>query len=349
MLAAPAAAADSRAAGDPDALARAGTEAIDQRRFGDALDAFNTALSVRPDEASLCFGAGVAAFMLGQDEVAEARFACALAADPHHLPAATWLGDLYYRSGRLSEAIAICERQQRSSNARELRKQLEAWRKEYGLERRFQTVRTEHFTARFESARDEPLARDVITRLESAYSRVGHALGVYPSRPVTVVLYTREQFREITRLAEWAVAGYDGRIRLPLAGAAHDPEELDRVLSHELVHAVVATLGGRTVPAWMNEGLATALEPEGLVDAQRTLAGRSTRQSLSMLDGSFVGLSTGDAEMAYASAALAVQRLIDQRGAATIVGLLTDLSRGLTFDRAFAERVGTKYEEFAWK
>ena len=45
---------------------------------------------------------------------------------------------------------------------------------------------------------------------------------------------------------------------------ARRADELDRVLSHEFVHAVVAMLGGRTVPAWVNEGLATVLEPAGV-------------------------------------------------------------------------------------
>lgn len=347
MLAVSAAPADIHGSSNPDALALAGTEAIAQRRFGDALDAFNTALSTRPGDASLCFGAGVAAFMLGQDAVAGARFECALARDPNHLPAARWLGDLYYRSGRLAEAISIYERQQHSSNRRELRKQLDAWRKEYMRLSRFHAVRSEHFIALFASDADDPLARDIVVRLESAYTRIGTALGAYPSRPVTVVLYTRDQFRETTRLAEWSVAAYDGRIHLPLAGAAHEPEELDRVLSHEFVHVMVATLGGRTVPGWVNEGLATVLEPEGSSDADSALAGTSARQSLSKLHGSFVGFSTRDAEAAYASAALAVQRLIEQRGLATIVALLKDLAHGATFDRAFAERVGTRYDEFA--
>ena len=68
------------------------------------------------------------------------------------------------------------------------------------------------------------------------------------------------------------MAAYDGRIRVPLGGALEQREELDRVLSHEFVHAVVAMLGGRTVPAWVNEGLATVLEPAGSKDAEATLA-----------------------------------------------------------------------------
>ena len=104
-----AAAADDRPALDPIALARAGTAAIENQRFGDALDAFTRAAALQPGDASLCFGAGVAAFMLGQNDVAQARFERALALNPNYVTAAQWLGDLHYRAGRLQEAISVYE------------------------------------------------------------------------------------------------------------------------------------------------------------------------------------------------------------------------------------------------
>jgi tetratricopeptide (TPR) repeat protein len=335
------------AAQDPIALALAGTKAIEDRRFADALEAFTKAAAIRPGDASLCFGAGVAAFMLGQDRVAQSRFECALALNPNHLQAAKWLGDLHYRAGRLPEAISIYEAARgRSPRSANLQKQLDDWRKEQELQSRFHEVRTEHFTALFEAVTDEPFAREVLTRLEAAYCRIGNLLGVYPSQPVSVVLYTREQFGEITRLAAWSAAGYDGRIRVPLGRALEQPEELNRVLSHEYVHAVVAMLGGRTVPAWVNEGLATALESTASTDAEQTLR-RTAQPELPKLRNSFVGLSAGEAEIAYASAARAVRCLIDQRGLAAVVALLEDFGRGVSFARAFHQRTAMRYEDFA--
>ena len=153
----------------------------------------------------------------------------------------------------------------------DLQKQLDNWRKEQELQSRFHEVRTEHFTALFEAATDEPFAREVLARLEAAYCRIGNTLGVYPSQPVSVVLYTREQFGEITRLAAWSAAGYDGRIRVPLGRALEQPEELDRVLSHEYVHAVVAMLGGRTVPGMGERGPGHGARVDGY-DRRRTNA-----------------------------------------------------------------------------
>jgi tetratricopeptide (TPR) repeat protein len=348
MLAVSASAAEPRAARDPLALAREGAAAIEGRRFGEALEAFTEASAMRPGEASLCFGAGVAAFMLGQDEVAQIHFKCALALDPGYLPPAVWLGELHYRAGRLHEAISTYEAaQQRSPSERELQERLVAWRKEQELQSRFHETRTPHFMVLFEGPPDEPLARQVVERLEAVYWRVGDRLGVYPPQPVSVVLYTREQFGDITRLAAWSAAAYDGRIRVPLGGALEQPEELDRVLSHELVHAVVAMLGGRTVPAWVNEGLATVVEPDGPEDEEATLAHTNVRPDLSKLHSSFVGLSPRDAKIAYASAARAVRRLIEQHGVASLVALLRDLARGQQFVAAFYHQMGIRYEDFA--
>jgi tetratricopeptide (TPR) repeat protein len=340
--------ADARAAQDSNALARAGTAAIEDRRFGDALEAFNRASAMRPGDASLCFGAGVAAFMLGQNDVAQSRFECALALNPGYLPAAVWLGDLHYRAGHLNEAIAIYETaRQRSPDGRELQQRLADWRKEQALQSRFHEVRTEHFTALFEAAADEPLAREVVGRLEAAYTRVGNTLGVYPSQPITVVLYTRQQFGDITKLAGWSAAAYDGRIRLPLDGALEQRDELDRVLSHEFVHALVAMVGGRSVPAWVNEGLATVLEPAGSRDAETLLARTSARPGLSTLHRGFVDFSRDNAEISYALAARAVRRLIERRGTDAVVALLQDLARGAPFASAFQQRIAMRYEDFA--
>ena len=99
------------------------------------------------------------------------------------------------------------------------------------------------------------------TSLDRAYWRIGQLLGTYPSEPIAVVLYTGEQFRDITRSPSWAAGAYDGIIRVPMRGALDNAEELDRVLVAR-VHARArsARSPSRGVPAWLNEGLATALE-----------------------------------------------------------------------------------------
>jgi len=161
-----------------------------------------------------------------------------------------------------------------------------------------------------------------------------------------VVLYTTEQFRDITRVPGWAAGAYDGRIRVPIKGAMADIEGLDRVLSHEFVHAVVAMLGGRNVPVWMNEGLATALESGGGDMFDQVLARARTRPALQDLHGSFNSLSGEQAVVAYALSAHAVKRMMALRGPYAVVALFQDLARGNEFAGAFQQRFAMRYEDF---
>jgi len=187
----------------------------------------------------------------------------------------------------------------------------------------------------------------VVERLEAARARVGEALDAYPPQPITVVLYSREQFRDITGLDDWSAAGFDGRIRVPVGDALDDVGELDRVLVHEVVHAVVVALGGRAVPAWMNEGLATMVEPGGVDDANVTLSRTRVRPGLAQLQGGFAGLAAVDRPVAYAYSARTMRRLIALGGTPALLALLKDLSRGAPFASAFEQRFMMRYEDFA--
>ena len=198
----------------------------------------------------------------------------------------------------------------------------------------------------FEGPSDESRARRIVEHLETEYWRVGTALTAYPTRPITVILYTTEQFRDITRTPAWTAAAYDGRIHVPIKGALALPDQLDRVLAHEFVHAVVAMLGGRNVPVWLNEGLAVVYEGAGLDDAERLLRRTTARPPLAKLHDSFANLSAADAALAYAFSAHAVQRMIDLRGPYAVVALLQDLARGADFASSFQQRIAMRYEDF---
>ena len=56
---------------DPVALANEGAKALDERRFGDALESFTAASAILPRDPSLCLGAGMSAFMLGRSADAQ--------------------------------------------------------------------------------------------------------------------------------------------------------------------------------------------------------------------------------------------------------------------------------------
>jgi tetratricopeptide (TPR) repeat protein len=332
---------------DANALLQQAAAALEGQRFGDALDAFTRASTLAPGDPSLCVGAGIAALQLGRNDEAETWFQRALKLEPRLTAASQWLGELLYREGRLKEAIATYEAALTlAPRAGAIERRLTEWRKEAQLQDRFYESRGAHFVVLFEGPADESLARRVVERLEQAYWRIGGVLTAYPSKPIPVVLYTSEQFRDITRLPAWAAAAYDGRIRVPIKGALADIDRLDLVLSHEFVHAVVAMLGGRNVPVWMNEGLAVTLEPGAKDHVDEVLARARTRPALQDLHGGFSRLSAEDARVAYALSAHAVKRMMDLRGPYAAVALLQDLARGGEFTTAFHRHFAMRYEDF---
>jgi tetratricopeptide (TPR) repeat protein len=338
-----------RATKDPQTLAKEGVTALNERRFDDALTAFTAAAAQLPNDGNVALGAGLAAFMLGRNGDAETWLVRALKVQPNLMQASIVLGDLQHRGGRVDEAIATYEAALKlapKGDTGPLEDRLTAWRKEQQLVGRFSRSQGTHFTVLFEGPADEFLARRVVDYLESAYRQVGESLRAYPTETITVVLYTMQQFQDITRMPAWSGASYDGRIHVPVRGALQQTEQLDRVLTHEFVHAVVANIGGPTVPVWMNEGLAMALEPGGVEQSDAVLSAVSVRPPLAQLHGSFSGLSGAQARLAYAYSTYAVRRIVQLRGANAVVALLRDLARGVDFHTAFGKHVEMRYEDF---
>ena len=328
-------------------LAEAGKTAIDERRYADAVSAFAAAAKLAPRNASIAFGLGLSSYLAGRSVEAEEHLRRALELDPKLKDASLLLGEMQYRSGRIAAAVLTYESALTHAPDDALLKQKASqWAAEARAESRFAETRGVHFRVLFEGPVDQALARRAVEILEASYQRVGDALRFYPSQSIDVVLYTTQQFRDITRGPAWASGVYDGRIRVPVRGAQNQMEELERVLTHEYVHALIAGVVRRGVPAWVNEGLAVVFETNGLAAAERIVASARSRPRLGQLHDSFGGLPDEMARLAYAESAVAARAMLDARGPSAVVMLLRDLGSGAAFDTAFHQRIGVRYQEF---
>jgi hypothetical protein len=331
-------------------LSRAGWEALNSGRTRDAAAAFEQALKVAPQTPELLLGAGVTAHLQGHDDEARRFLLDALKVEPALTAASLLLGNVLYKSGDIDGAIATYEQAlAHAPDHPRLTRQLDAWRKEAALHDRFGRKLGDHFTVLFEGPAEAALADRAVEVLESAYWRIGTALYTYPTDVITVVLYTREQFRDITQSPEWAGGAFDGRIRVPVRGALENRAEFERVLSHEFTHARVQSLAPRGVPFWLHEGLAGVFEGSDMAARQQQLRGAPTRLPLTRLERSFDSLSGADASLAYAESAVAVRELLDEAGAPAVVNLLEDLGRGAALPDAFERRILFSYAEFQKK
>jgi hypothetical protein len=311
------------------------------------------ALAVMPAQrpvtpaAAASLAAAAEAVEAGRFDTARVHLVDALRADPALTAASLALGELLYRAGDLMGAVDTYQRALAYAPAHpQLTAKLEAWRKELALHDRFARKLGDHFTVLFEGPAEEELARTAVRTLEDAYWRIGSALNTYPAEVVTVVLYTREQFRDITQSPEWAGGAFDGRIRVPVQGALANMREFERVLTHEFVHALVRTLAPRGAPQWLNEGLAMNFDGTDIPALASRLGQAERTPDLRRLEGSFAGLDRSDASLAYARSAVAVKALLDDAGAVAVMAILADVGRGVRFAETFERHTNRTYADF---
>jgi tetratricopeptide (TPR) repeat protein len=338
LAAVPAATAQS----DPRAalLEKAGWTAIAAGDAQAAANHFRDALAGDPTNARLHLGSGLAAYLQGRDSDARSALDRALTLDSGLMAARALLGEVQHRSGDIAAAIATQELVVAAAPGVDgARDTLARWRRELELHDRMQKAIGPHFTVSFEGPAEEALATEALASLDRAYWRIGAILGLFPNTPIPVVLYTREQFRDITRSPAWAAAAFDGAIRVPMRGALEESGELDRILAHEFTHALVRAIAPRGVPAWLNEGLASALEGDDLGWATERVQGAAKQMRVRDLPSTFGRLDGREAQLAYATSAIAVRRVLDEAGGAAIANLLRDLAAGVDLDAAFLHRI----------
>ena len=297
-----------------------------------AASLFADALKMRPDDPVLLLGSGAAASAQGKQKQAIARLQRALELNPRLTPASRLLGRIAYAEGDVELALTTYENAlQYAPGDLALSRELEEWRRETNVHRSFDERRYDQFRVLFEGHAEQSVARQASEVFNKEFFRIANTLGEYPPSTIVAVLYTEQQFRDLTRAPAWAGGQYDGRIRIPVAGAAQQPELFERVLTHELTHAIVAGIAPSGVPAWLNEGLAQYFDGTDVTAAERRMKALGRWIPLKRLGGSFGRLSAADAQVAYDESLLAVN-VIAERPAFGWTRLLHQLSDGQSFD-----------------
>jgi tetratricopeptide (TPR) repeat protein len=313
------------------ALNEAGWKALRDGRNDRSAALFAEALTLRPNDPVLLLGSGAAAHAQGKQQDAMTRLKRALVLDPRLTIASRLLGQIAYDEGEVDLAIRTYEGALKyAPGDAALAGDLEAWRRDAEVHHAFEEYRYDRFRVMFEGRAEQSLAAQATAVLNTAFWRIGGTLGEYPSGTIVTILYTEKQFRDITRAPEWSDGQYDGRIRVPVAGAARTPELFERVLTHELTHAVVAGIVPGHVPAWLHEGLAQHFDGTDPKAARRRMKVLGRSIPLKDLDRSFAHLGAADAQVAYDESLLAVGIMFDRPGFGW-VRLLHRLADGQSF------------------
>ncbi len=219
---------------------------------------------------------------------------------------------------------------------------------EYSAENDFRSKEGSHFIVKYDAGENAVLGNLVSILLEEAYLRIGYDFGHYPEDMIEAVLYTKEQFSDVTRSPAWAGAIYDGRIKIPVGGVTERTELLEGVLFHEYSHAVVHRIAKGKAPMWLNEGIAQYVEGKRVSDLQQEFMKDfigENRFSLRNLEGSFMGLDSKQAQKAYLMSLSATEYIIREFGSFSAIAILENLGSGDSLDDAISAAIYLPYEE----
>jgi hypothetical protein len=201
------------------------------------------------------------------------------------------------------------------------------------------------FIVKYDDQRFKDVGEAVLGFLDAAEDLSRQTLGHVPSRRVTVVLYSHEDFTNTTGAHAWAGGLFDGKIRLPIRNFALTKDSIKHTIAHEYTHLVIRDLC-RKCPIWLNEGLAQLAEGKPLPVAREVLRAQRERKRMSALPGSWMGIQDAKtvAEL-YAQSLLFTNYLVKRLGYQGVRDLLVKASTAPTFESAFAEVAGKSLDE----
>lgn len=329
-------------------------ESFERRNLKDAIQYMEKALEYLPKDVQLLAQAGTFYYAEKNYDKALSFLNKAVGEgsddpDVHYL-----LARLYYFHGdNLTKARDLLTKALELDPKRDdIREFLDKINKEQSIEGQFQAADNEHFIVKYQGIEDRDAAYTVLYVLDDAYSSIGYDLGEYPKDPMIVILYTNQQFADVTNAPPWAGGIFDGRIRLPAANLPdREDANLRRLLYHEYTHVVIHRITNGHCPVWLNEGIAQYMQVRAGGGADpwlRTsmLQGNRSIPSLSALNAPFINLDQDDALRAYVTSYFAVQYFVGEYGLTDVSRVLDLIGKGVKFGQALTEITGAQYEDF---
>jgi len=315
----------------------AGKSALERREFEAASRTFLDLIRSDPDLSAARVGYTLAEMAMDRDQLALDVVLEGLAREPGHPRLRELLGDLRNREERVEEAVREWREAFRAEPSDRLREKIGKGERELQAGRYYTFATTPHFNVRHDEDLDPDLASEVVDTLEAQYWSLADRLRHAPPQPITVLLYPKTEFHDVTRAPENVAGLYDGKIRVPLGGVRRLDPRARSLLVHELTHAVVHSKTRGNCPRWLHEGLAQRMEGRELTEANRV-------EILSLLDG-IPPHSWQDQILSYPAALSLVRYLESRRGFDGLVRLLDTLSDGADVPRAVFDVYGESYEE----
>jgi tetratricopeptide (TPR) repeat protein len=341
---------DSQGNRDETAIAYyiAGKQEFEAGDYGSARRDFENALRNDPkNPAILTFYASLLV-KTGNARQAIIYAEQAVAQAPDSADAYAVLGYAQYSADRPKEAIQSWKKSLALRPDSSIRQVLARAQREKYVESNYSERETGHFVLRYEGAQSsEALRSQMLEVLEAAYRDLSAEFGGEPRASIPVVLYTSQDFFDVTRAPGWVGALNDGQIRIPLRGMNSVTPLLARILRHELAHSFINQATQGRCPQWLNEGMAQLLEPRslrgGATLAQLFKADREI--PLNALESGFASFSGERAQLAYMESLATVSYIRDRYGMSDVMRILDRLGQGESVESALRSTIHCDYRQ----
>jgi tetratricopeptide (TPR) repeat protein len=248
------------------------------------------------------------------------------------------LGEVYYAQDKVSEAITAWKAALQLGEDPIISNRLKKAEEEVGTHSELGALHSAHFILRYDrKVSDYRLGQEILDSLERAYRQLTYDLTAEAPATVTVILYADQTYFDITRAPRWSGALFDGKIRIPIKGLSSVTPQLQGILSHELTHSFVNWVGRGNCPVWFNEGLAQLQEGKSAAGYKQILSQLLTQNQLvpwGSLKDSFVGLTAGEAELAYLEGLSAAEYFTTRLGKNAVRTVLELLRQNYSFESA---------------
>ncbi|MGD0964074.1 MAG: tetratricopeptide repeat protein [Candidatus Acidiferrales bacterium] len=325
---------------------------IAQGDTDDAINQYQQALIFAPDNVGLLLNLAVlylreSQFTTALEPLEQARRVTGDSA-PTAADVAKLMGWAYYGANKMEQAIQEWQRAERLRPDPEVEQALQKAERDKSEEEGFREGETAHFNLKYYGGAAPQLASSILRALEDDFQEIESQLDYTPPEQIGVILYTGQDFADITRAPSWVGALNDGRIRIPVQGLNGINLELARVLKHELTHSFVGQKSHGRAPTWLQEGVAQWMEGRRSGSASNALldvAAQNQMPSLGSLEGSWLSLSGNSAALAYAWSLAVIESIVQSGGITDVSRLLDRIATSPSTEAALRETLHCDYAD----
>jgi len=333
--------------------------AIQEQQHGqtdDALSHMERAVNLEPDSGDI--EATYAWLLLKQERasLAQGYAEDAVRKNPNSAFTHKVLAIAYYKNDKIQFALEELQKaKELDPKDPEIDAYLKTVSRQAKAEADFRSDASTHFNMRYEGDKASPKLREqILLVLERHFDDLVSTMGLLPRDPIVVVLYTNQTYFDVTLAPTWTAALNDGKLRIPIEGLTSVTPDLSRVLKHELAHSFIRQATNGRCPVWLNEGLAQLVEPQSAVKYRTPLTNlfqNGKQTSLQSMEGSFIGLDSSHAAIAYIESLAYVEYIRDSYGMNRIADVMRYLSEGQSPEESLKSAIHDDYaqleEEFA--